>query len=88
MTPKRRQGTGRAAIDHIALQLTDALSELSRVQASQAAVATANDPDRLDALLDRLDDGLLVAVTATVGLVHKAGQQQIAARHAAKRTSP
>lgn len=88
MTPKRRQGTGRAAVDHIARQLTDGLSELSRVQVSQAAVAVANDPARLDALLGRLDLDALVAVTASAALVHKAGQQQIAARHAAEGNSP
>lgn len=88
MTPKRKQGTGRAAFDHISQQLTDSLSELSRVNASQAAVAIANDADRLDTLLARLDLGLLVAVTASAGLVHKAGQQQIAARRATEGTSP
>lgn len=88
MTPRRRQGTGRAALDHIAAGLTDALSELSRVQVSQAAVAVANDAERLDALLDRLDLDALVAVTASAGLVHQAGQQQIAARRAAEGTSP
>jgi hypothetical protein len=88
VTPRRRQGTGRAAVDHLARELTDALSELSRVQASQAAIATANDRDRLDALLGRLDLDLLAAVTASAGLVHKAGQQQIAARRAAEGNSP
>lgn len=88
MTPRRRRGSGRAAVDHISAQLTNALSELSRVQVSQAAVAVANDPDRLDALLDRLDLDALVAVTASAGLVHKAGQQQIAARRATEGNSP
>lgn len=88
MTPKRRQGTGRAAVDHVAAQLTDALSQISRVQVSQAAVAVANDPARLDALLDRLDFDALVAVTASAGLVHNAGQQQIAARRATEGKSP
>lgn len=88
MTPRRRQGSGRAAIDHIAAQLTDALSELSRVQASQAAIAVANDRDRLEALLDRLDTPLLEAVTAAAGHVHDAAQHVLIVRHATEGTSP
>jgi hypothetical protein len=88
VTPRRRQGSGRAAVDHLARQLTDSLCELSRVQVSQAAMAVANDPARLDALLARLDLDALVAVTASAGLVHKAGQQQIAARRKTEGTSP
>lgn len=88
MTPKRRQGSGRAAIDHIARQLTDGLSELSRVQASQAAVAAANDPDRLDALLDRLTVDTLTAVAESAGRVHDAAQHALLQRHATEGGSP
>ena len=88
MTPKRRQGSGRAAIDHIAAQLTDALSELSRVQACQAAIAVANDPERLDALLDRLDSGLLGAVAEAAQLVHDAAQHALGQHHASGGMSP
>lgn len=71
MTPRRRQGAGRAAIDHIAAGLTDALSELSRVTVGQAAMAEAarGDRDRLYTLLDRLDDGSLAAVRDCAELV-------------------
>lgn len=82
MTPRRRQGSGRRAVDHIAAQLTDALSEMSRVQAGQAAIAVANDPARLDALLDRLDTGLLAAIAASAQLVHDAAQHALGQRHA------
>lgn len=88
MTPRRKQGTGRAAVDHIAAGLTDALSELSRVSASQAAVAAAHDRDRLEALLDRLDVGTLAAVTESAQLVHEAGQHALIVRHATEGTSP
>jgi hypothetical protein len=90
VTPKRRQGSGRAAVDHIAAQLTDALSELSRVQASQAAIADAarNDRERLVELLDRLDDDLLVAVTCAAELLVQEGRQLIGIRRVPERNSP
>lgn len=88
MTPKRRQGSGRAAVDHVSAQLTDALSELSRVQVSQAAVAVANDPARLDALLDRLDRDALAAVAESARLVHDAAHHALLQRHATEGTTP
>lgn len=64
MTAKRRQGSGRAAIDHITTGLTDALSTLSKVTVSQAAIAEAvrGNDEGLTKLLDRLDDALLSAI--------------------------
>lgn len=88
MTPKRRQGSGRAAIDHVTAGLTDALSELSRVQASQAAIAVATDPERLDALLDRLDSRTLAAVTESARLLHEHGQHALHQLHATEGESP
>ena len=64
MTPKRRQGSGRAAIDHIDHQLTEALSTLSKVNASQAVIAdiARGDVEKAKATLDKLDDQLLCAI--------------------------
>lgn len=75
MTPKRRQGTGRAAFDHISQQLTESLSQLSRVTASQAAIADAarGDFEKAVAILERLDDDLLNAVTVAAGAVFQLG---------------
>lgn len=90
MTPRRRQGSGRAAIDHIARQLTESLSELSRVTAAQAAIADAarNDRERLIELLDRLDDDLLVAVTRAAELLVQEGRQLAGIRRAPEGGSP
>ncbi|EOD66883.1 hypothetical protein [Amycolatopsis vancoresmycina] len=75
MTPKRRTGTGRAAVDHIAAGLTDALSTLSKVTTAQAAIAEVarGDVAKATALLDRLDDQLLDAIAdAAATLQHLA----------------
>lgn len=71
MTPRRRQGSGRAAFDHISAQLTESLSTLSRITVSQAAIAEAarGDLGRLYTLLDRLDDASLAAVRDCADLV-------------------
>lgn len=71
MTPKRRQGSGRAAMDRIDRELTDALSTLSKVTASQAAIAEAarDDAECTADVLGRLDDELLAAVEMAAGLV-------------------
>jgi hypothetical protein len=79
VTPKRRQGTGRAAFDHISAQLSESLSTLSKVTASQTAIAEAarGDIDRTIAVLGRLDDKLLAAVlvaTRTVETLIRAEQ--------------
>jgi len=71
VTPRRRQGSGRAAIDHIAAGLTNALSTLSKVTVSQAAIAEAarDDAERTAEILGRLDDDLLAAVEMAASLV-------------------
>lgn len=71
MTPKRRQGSGRAAFDHISKQLTESLSTLSKITASQAAIAAAvaQDEDNLTRTLDRLDDPLLAAIADAAAMV-------------------
>lgn len=82
MTPKRRQGSGRAAIDHIAAGLTDALSTLSKVSVSQAVIADVarGDLDRAEANLERLDLRLLDAVKQIAGQLQTMARTEIDAR--------
>lgn len=72
MTPKRRQGTGRAALDHITAGLTDALSTLSKVTACQTTIADVarGDLHRAEAHLEKLDAPLLDAVRQIAGHLH------------------
>lgn len=78
MTPKRRQGSGRAAFDHISAGLTDALSSLSTVNASQTIVAdiARGDLDRAAATVSRLEDDLLVAITRVAVQFYEAARDE------------
>lgn len=91
MTPKRRQGSGRAAMDRIDRQLTDALSTLSKVSVSQAVIADVahGDLDRAAATLNRLDDDMLAALMRVVVELQDITREESNARYnAAKGTSP
>ena len=80
MTPRRRQGSGRKAFDHIARQLGESLGNLSKITAAQGAIgwAVQDQPALAAEALERLDDEQLHAVAAAAGAVHKLALELLA----------
>lgn len=80
MTPRRRQGTGRAAFEQIARGLAESLGNLSKITAAQGAIgwAVQDKPDLAAEALERLDDEQLHAVADAAGTVQRLALELLA----------
>jgi len=80
MTPRRRQGSGRKAFDHIAAQLAESLGNLSKITAAQSAIGwvVQEQPNLAAEALERLDDDQLHAVADAADAVHRLALELLA----------